>query len=347
MAAAFRRLVAKGTKLCPAGLAREEPEILLTREYSPRYLLRLFGAAYYLTDPVFDEGLGFFVGYVGLPDAAGRIPRLYPRLFYKDSSLAWRVASHFVHNASEFWIGKGDVRAATTGEDGPMFTAEETTNLPFELQAALDRIRGDKKPRLDEAAVERILREGPADRVLPYADFTAPRRRAQERYQINKGRAVASFSKRNDPSSLRFVRGFEPDFRRGVIEETASNSRFFGGALRKFRILSQNRQIQYLFIASPSLAWVIPPQTLTTDLSTYGVRVDDVIVDDDLCVPAYEYHFADHSTDPPTLHTQIPDGFAGDPHPGDPTRSDASAWIEALPVIQEFRARIVGKRKPI
>ena len=28
----------------------------------------------------------------------------------------------------------------------------------------------------------------------------------------------------------------------------------------------------------------------------------------------------------------------------DPARADASAWIEALPVIQQFRARVLRKR---
>ena len=114
-------------------------------------------------------------------------------------------------------------------------------------------------------------------------------------------------------------------------------SSFFGGELRKYRIMSANRTIQYLFMASPTHAWVNPPQTLTTELSTYGVRTLDVLADDVLFVPGYEYHDPGDS--------QIPEGFAGDPHPKDPHRSDASAWLEALPVIREFRRRVLNRAR--
>jgi hypothetical protein len=53
----------------------------------------------------------------------------------------------------------------------------------------------------------------------------------------------------------------------------------------------------------------------------------------------------DESEDPPQLYTQIPDGFAGQPSEVDPARSDASPWIEELPVIREFR-RVLGFSRP-
>ena len=37
-------------------------------------------------------------------------------------------------------------------------------------------------------------------------------------------------------------------------------------------------------------------------------------------------------------------GYAGDAHPDDEHRADASAWIEELPVIRRFRARVLGRR---
>jgi hypothetical protein len=52
----------------------------------------------------------------------------------------------------------------------------------------------------------------------------------------------------------------------------------------------------------------------------------------------------DEEEDPPVLHSQIPAGFVGDPAPADPQRADASAWIEAMPVIREFRRRVLGER---
>jgi hypothetical protein len=110
----------------------------------------------------------------------------------------------------------------------------------------------------------------------------------------------------------------------------------YGGAIRKLRILSKNRRIQYQFVASPRLAWIIPAQTLTTELSSYGVRTLDVLADEDLFVPGYEYHYLENGE----LYTQIPAGFAGATSEIDPTRADAGPWLERLPVIREFRRRI-------
>ncbi len=334
----FRALVDGGAELRPAGEARHDPEILLEPRYLPRHELRLFDATLFLTDLLFDDAIAFFVGYVVLDER-----RVYPRIFYKDSSLLWRVASHFLHDEAEYWIGKGDVRWVKRDGEEHLSSVEETTNLPYEIQAALDVISRRKRRRRDDDAVVLVLREGPSGRVEPYRDFVEPRRRAAARYRVNGGRRVARFTRHGDPASLRFARGYEPDFRRGVLEESASASRFFGGPLRKLRILSANREIQYLFIASPTHAWINPPQTLTTELSTYAVRTLDVLADEDAFIPGYEYY--EPNDDPAKNHTQIPAEFAGPPHPDDPARADASAWIEAMPVIREFRARVLKNRR--
>ena len=191
-----------------------------------------------------------------------------------------------------------------------------------------------------------ILRKAPDDRIEPYEDFAAPRRRARAdpRNRIHGGRPVARFTRADDPTSLRFAKGFEPDFGRGVLEMSRSGSGFYGGAIRKFRILSRNRRIQYQFVAAPRHAWIIPPQALTTEITSYGVRSIDVHAAEDLCVPGYEYHFVDDAAHPPQLHSQIPEGFAGEPSDLDPARVDASAWIERLPVIQSFRRRVLRQR---
>ena len=177
----------------------------------------------------------------------------------------------------------------------------------------------------------------PAGRVEPYADFTKPRQ--ADSTNINRGRRVARFLRRGDPESLVFTAGYEPDLDDGVMEESISPSRFFGGEIRKFRVLSTNRKIQYMFFASPTHAWLNPPQALTTELSTYGVRLVDVAADEDAFVPGYEYHEEDESGF--ILHTQIPVGFAGDPHPDNESRADASRWVEALPIIKEFRKKLL------
>ncbi|HKU36761.1 MAG TPA: hypothetical protein VJR89_01405 [Polyangiales bacterium] len=117
----------------------------------------------------------------------------------------------------------------------------------------------------------------------------------------------------------------------------------YGGKIERYRVLSKNERIQYLFFAGPENAWIVPPQALTTELSSFGVRTIDVVIDDKLCVPGYEYHYyLDELADPPLLHSQIPEGFVGHVNTRDPARSDASPWIEQLPVIREFRRRLCG-----
>ena len=333
----FRALVARGLEIRPAGAARRNPARLLAAGYTPKHSIRLFDATFYLATLREDRNFRYFVAYV-IPEEEG--PAAFPRIFYKDSSLVWRAATHYIRTETENWIGKGDVKVVR--EDGVelLCSAEETTNLPFEIQAALDvASRSGGRVVRDERAVPLVLRKAPERRIEPYEDFAAPRRRARSdpRHRIHGGRPVAWFTRAKDPASLRFAAGFEPDFARGVVEESRSKSKLYGGEIRKFRILSRNRSIQYQFIAGPRLVWIAPPQALTTEITSYGVRTLDVAADEDLFVPGYEYHYVDTSEDPPCLHSQIPEGFAGAQSEVDPSRADASPWIERLPVIAAFR----------
>ena len=102
---------------------------------------------------------------------------------------------------------------------------------------------------------------------------------------MNGGKSIARFLRPNVPESLRFAAGFEPDFRSGLIDVTHSHSRLYEGAVARYRILSRNGRMQYLFFAAPRLAWIGYPQPLTTELSSFGVRTVDVTVPDDLVVP--------------------------------------------------------------
>jgi len=343
----FRDLLEAGVRIRAAGTARRDPERLV-RRYFPRHELRLFDTTYFLGDlrhdPSYEGKLRFFVAWV-LPTRDSC--EIYPRVFSKDYSLVWRAPSHFIRSAHENWMGKGEVRSSV--EDGyeTTYSVEETTNLPYEIQPALDRLsrEGGGTP-LDRRAVPLLLRQAPDHRIEPYEDFVAPRRRARRspRKLPHGGRPVAWFTRPADPASLRFAAGFEPDFRR-VLDRSRSASGLYGGAIRKFRVLSRNREIQYLFVAGPRHAWIVPPQALTTGITSYGVRSVDVIAAEDLCVPGYEYHFVDHSTRPPSLHSQIPAGFAGAPSALDPARVDASAWTDRLPPVRRFRKLVLGRAR--
>jgi hypothetical protein len=333
--AEFRRRVAEGLELRVAGSLRRSPKRLLSLGYAPSYRIDLFDTCFYLTDVRQNDYVRFFVAWVVQGGTA------WPRIFYKDVSLVWRCASHLTRLGGDWWIGKGET--TTVIEDGEelVTSLETTTDLPIELQDGLEEaLRRTKEIREDLAALTRVLRRGPDGRLEPYRDFLEPRRRARadRRNLVNRGRPIARFTRRGDPASLRFAPGYEPDFARGVLETSRSRSSLYGGILRRYRILSRNERIQYLFMAGPRHAWIIPPQTTTTGLSTYGLRTVDVPADEDLFVPGFEYHFMDGDH----LHTQIPKGFAGAPSEVDPHRADASAWLDRLPVIREFRRKVLG-----
>jgi len=342
----FRALVRGGVPIRAAGLARSNPSRLQSAGYAPRHKLRLFDTIFYLSDLRYDDDARFFIAYVlhaVSQDRKGQPREIFPRYFYKDASLIWRSASHFAQSESENWIGKGDLKRVWEDGQVALYSAEETTNLPFEIQPALDLISRKRHGlRRDRRARGLVLRQAPDRRIEPYRDFSAPRRKAASdpRNLIYRGRAVAWFTRQNDPSSLRFAQGYAPDFARGILEVSHSGSRLYGGEIRKFRVLSQNKVIQYQFVAAPKQVWVVPPQALTVELSSYGVRTIDVHADEDLFVPGYEYHYLDDSEAPPRLFSQIPEGFAGEMSRTDPARADGSPWLERLPIVKEFRRAI-------
>lgn len=345
IASEFRERLGRGARLAPAGDARHDPSCLLRRGYGPRFKIELFDATYYLSNARQNEDIRFYVAYVGL----GAKPRVfYPRIFYKDISLIWRSGSHYASSDEQNWIGKGDLK--TFIEDGkPVeYSAEETTDLPLELQTALEALLGLGGPiRTDRTALGLVLRRAPDDRIEPYQDFSGPRARARAnpRNLINRGRSIATFARAGDPSSLRIAAGFEPDFADGIVELSRSRSRLYGGPLRRYRIVSTNRKIQYIFFAGRRQVWISYPQATTTEIMSYGTRTIDVIADEDLSIPGLEYHYMDDSEDPPVLHSQIPAGYAGPISKLDASRAEAAPWIDRLPVVQEFRRKVLGQKK--
>jgi hypothetical protein len=153
--AEFRDLLANGAALLPAGEARADPERLAAAAYPPRHRIELFDATYWVGDLLVDDDLRFFVAYVAVRGRGGAIRSIHPRVVYKDSSLVWRVATHLVRTGNENWIGKGDLKEADGPDGCGLYSAEETTNLPYELFAALDRIshEGAQRDRTNKAAL--------------------------------------------------------------------------------------------------------------------------------------------------------------------------------------------------
>lgn len=337
VARGFVRLLNDGLRLQVDGQGKADPMGLLRAGYTPKYRVELFGTVFYLCNRRNSDGLKILPGYVRPLGRDGRLGRrVFARVFYKDSSLVWRSASHYVNTDDEHWIGKGAVRWLDKRGERGWYSAEETTNLPFEMQAALDDVsqRGPRS-KSDRRALSLILRNAPSNRVSPYSDFQRPRDEAMAdpHLRINNNRSIAWFKDENDPQSLTFAAGFAPDFSH-VIAVSESRSSMYGGEIRKFRIASKNRVVQYLFVQGPHHVWIVNPQAQTTELSSYGLRTVDAIVDEDLVIPGYEFFDNEGTGD---IDDQIPPGFAGAVCPVDPDRADASPWNEALPVIQEFR----------
>jgi hypothetical protein len=167
IAAEFRERLDAGARLRPAGEARRDPLRLLAAGYTPRHRVDLFGTPYYLSDARQNEDIRFYVGYV----VQGR--SIFPRIFYKDVSLVWRSASHFIRSDHDNWIGKGAL--VTVMRDGEAFeeSAEETTDLPIELQTAFEIVlRRAQRVRRDTRAIGLVLRRAPDGRLDPYRDFT-------------------------------------------------------------------------------------------------------------------------------------------------------------------------------
>lgn len=344
----FRKLIEQGASLRIAGRAKSDPESLFRIGYVPKHKIELFNTRFYLTNLRQIPELRFLVAYVVQENGSHGRTEVFPRIFYKDLSLVWRSASHFT-NGDGLWVGKGATHV--TIEDGHQIetSIESTTDLPIEMQSALEGLLNwSRRAVRDDKVIGLVLRQGPEGRVRPYADFTKPRERAaaDPDNQINRGRSIAKFTRRNDPTSLWISPGFEPDFSKGIVESNQSTSRLYHGKLRRFRILSTNRKIQYGFLAASKHVWIIPPQATTTELSSYGVRTIDVIADDNLFIPGYEYHYVDEPDDEggdPLPYSQIPDGFAGEICEHDDQKADASPWLDQIPVIQAFRRQVLRR----
>lgn len=323
--------------------ARKQAALLFEKGLKPRAKVEIFDTRYYLTGIRQIPELRFVVGYIVQPRRSGFT--VSARIIYKDLSLVWRTASHhtFVDNA--IWIGKGDTRSKFIDDDEYISSDESTTDVPLEILTALESLSANvRRAPSGHAAIDLLLQRARGDRIHPFRDFTKPRElaRANPRNLINGGKSIARFTRHNDPSSLKITRGFEPDFADGIIERSVSTSSMYGGELQRFRILSSNRKIQYFFIAGPDHVWIIPPQSVTTELSSFGVRTIDVLADDDLFIPGYEYYFYEDSADGPRLHSQIPEGFVGEICPSHEDKADASPWLEKIPVIREFRKQVLG-----
>ena len=154
----FHGLLDNGYELRVDGQAGKDPMQLLRRGYTPKYEITLFENRFFLGNLRDVEGLKVLPAFV-LPAEQGRKRRIHARVFYKDASLVWRSASHYIDTPEEDWIGKGAVKRVKVDGESRWFSAEETTNLPLEIQAALDEAsRRGPRSRSDHRILSLVLR---------------------------------------------------------------------------------------------------------------------------------------------------------------------------------------------
>ncbi|MCP4080375.1 MAG: hypothetical protein GY819_17385 [Planctomycetaceae bacterium] len=70
-----------------------------------------------------------------------------------------------------------------------------------------------------------------------------------------------------------------------------------------------------------------------------GVPLGDSLAN--LC-SRYRSRYCDSTATGEELYSQIPQGLAGEICPFDDQKADASAWLDKLPVIVDFRRRLLG-----
>jgi hypothetical protein len=156
----FRSLLEAGARFHVSGRARRRPEQLLRLGYTPKHKLELFGTRFYLSNVRQNPELRFYVAYVVQPRARGAGEDVFARIFYKDLSLVWRVASHLSYDVDgSLWIGKGDVRPYREKGEEMVASVESTTDLPLEMQTALEsRLRAIRRVPGDGRVLELVLR---------------------------------------------------------------------------------------------------------------------------------------------------------------------------------------------
>jgi len=103
-------------------------------------------------------------------------------------------------------------------------------------------------PKENPTTMSQVTRFGAGKRPEAYPEFTAPRKiaRMEERNLINWNKPVVTFGRKGNPKSQKVVRGYEPDYKTGIIEISVDRGPLiahYGGKVTKYRIVSKNRKI--------------------------------------------------------------------------------------------------------
>ena len=240
LATEFRAALADGVRLRPSGEAKQDP--------TPAANSPLRGALSHR--PLPGSNLSDRVPLRRQPEFHGRVRRTVGVLrsrrrvrttrgsSTKDSSLVWRVATHFVRSEDDNWIGKGDTKwelirrrrvlVQRGGDREPAFSRcrKRSTSL-----AGAARSHGGitTRSRSSCSAATEIASN-------PFAEFVTPRRRAAERYRIHGGKPIARFHSQGRSQHAALREGLRTGLpTRGWWTQSSSHSKLYGGPVTKFR----------------------------------------------------------------------------------------------------------------
>ncbi|MDP3703201.1 MAG: cysteine peptidase family C39 domain-containing protein, partial [Candidatus Omnitrophota bacterium] len=283
----------------------------------PKHQVQFGQDHFYISDAFIDAGgRTAFLAYLLHRDSTTGQPVIFVNAYYKSNSQnVWRAASHHAGP----WIGKG------FGEAGQM--------LPMELQSTFEHIVASQ--RASQGVYEKPGRffdvlgfdvQGPMVSMVVGGPNRVVIAELNHAGQTNP--ALANHH-------INFRPGYEPDFHRGVVEHFQADNPVYS-KVTSYVILSANRQVQYLFnVDGAGRVWVGGVQGTSETLIRQGVRRDNLqyVVPEELLTPAFEYL------------KQMPTGYleARNVHPRNLQYADASAFLNKISVIQEFRRHVLGQ----
>ncbi len=319
-------------------------EELMNAGFQPHYKIVVNGVAYYVSEPYTpSHGRASFVYYFYRKNPKTGEEEIFTRSVYRSNSQnVLRVASH--RRPERRWIGKG--------------LGQATTTLPLELQSTFEKIYQTalSKGKLEKKeAFYEILRAKdshmPADSFMksmiayergeeaeqkdekePEEQILIGKFNEHDRDQIEFIKGEMIFP-RGIPETFGFTPGFEPDFENGVVETFETDNPVYGGKVTSYRIISKNKEAQYLFnVDMKGRVWIGDVQGTHSEITRFGVRKNTIYIPSDFLTPANEYE------------SEIPEGYKGEWQHSD--YWDASAYIDKLPVVQEFRDKVLNKLSP-
>ena len=296
-----RALTAQETAEVQAHWWSIDPELL--RAFAPKHEIVWNGRVFYLSTP--------YIASLGASPAVVVYVSVRDRHTGRPTMAAWLVQKELARNVWQIiW------RVVQEGIE-----RRPATDAPLELAAAFEALYQQENRRVI------IARNGYAGLLIDQAAWLEPM----------SAISIDTFTRRGDPRSFVFRTGYEPDLVSGVRERFVSSSPRLHRHVRSFRVLSANREVQYLMhvagIDGQPRAWIGAVQSTTFTMTPAGLRSVAVAVEADFTLPASAYY------------RLIPAGYRGAQVEEGAPYFDASSFTNALPDMAGVR-RVAADNLP-